>query len=379
MPWSNQNGGNGGWKKGGDGGPWGQGPAGGRGQQPDLEDIIKKSQDRIKRVMPGSGGGSSGGGSVFMFLIIAAAIAAIGFFSFTIKVNPDEVGIVTRFGKFHRQIGEGLNIRLPNPVEQVYLVKPQFANRVGIGMSADRSGQFGRRSGSEIPEESLMLTGDNNIVKVQFSVQWRIKDPKSYLFNVENPNGTVKEVAESAMREVVGQKSLDQVLIENFEENQDQVRALMQKTLDNYGAGVHISEVFVRKPDVPDEVVAAVNDVEAAKQDSSRLEQEARAYQNRVVPEARGEAAQITEAANAYKNRIVAEAKGEAERFNKIHAEYSKAPNITRERLYLETMERVFRGTDKIILDSSGSGSGVVPYLPLNELNKGASQPQGRR
>lgn len=374
MPWSSQNGNNGGRKSGGGGdGPWG--PKKGGGQQPDIEELFKKSQDRLKRAMPGGGGpgGASFGGPIF-YLFLAGIVAIVGFFAFTVRVDPNQVGIVTQFGKYSRTLTEGLHPRLPAPLEQVYLVKPQFAQQITIGGSADFTNR-GARGGIADRNASLMLTGDNNIVDVQFSVQWNIKDAKKFLFNVENPAKSVREVAESAMRQVVGQKNINEVLNETFSQNQTEVQDVMQETLDSYNSGINILVVLIGKPDVPTEVVQAVNDVEAAKQDKSRLEQEAKAYSNKVVPEARGAAAKIVEDAEAYKNRIVAEAQGEAQRFNMIYAEYKKAPAVTRKRLYLEMMERVLSGTDKIILDSNnGNGNGVVPYLPLNELRSKPKQ-----
>lgn len=374
MPWSSQNGNNGGWKSGGGGdGPWGPKKGGGGGQQPDIEELFKKSQDRLKRAMPGGGKPGGGIGGPLFYLFLAGIVAIVGFFAFTVRVDPNQVGIVTQFGKYSRTLTEGLHPRLPAPVEQVYLIKPQFAQQISVGSGADFTSR-GRVAGAE-RNASLMLTGDNNIVDVQFSVQWNIKDAKQYLFNVENPAKTVREVAESAMRQVVGQKNLDDVLNETFSQNQTEVQDVMQETLDSYDSGINILVVLMGKPDVPNEVVQAVNDVEAAKQDKSRLEQEARAYSNKVVPEARGAAAKIVEDAEAYKNRIVAEAQGEAERFNKIYAEYAKAPEVTRKRLYLEMMERVLTGTDKIILDNDkGAGQGVIPYLPLNELKSKPKQ-----
>ncbi len=373
MPWSGQNGNSGGWKGSGGDGPWGPRSKGGGGQQPDIEELFKKSQDRLKRAMPGGSKSGGGFGGPLFYLLLAGVLAAVGFFAFTVKVDPDQVGIVTQFGKYDRTLTEGIHIRLPNPVEQVYLVKPQFAQQISVGGGRDFNRQGGFRGGvsAEDNNASLMLTGDNNIVDVQFSIQWNIKDAKKYLFQVENPAKTVREVAESAMRQVVGKITLNDVLNETFEKNQDEVQNLMQETLDGYDSGINILVVLIGKPDVPKQVVDAVNDVEAAKQDKSRLEQEAKAYINKVVPEARGEASTIVEAAEAYKSRIVAEAEGEAERFKKIYVEYSKAPDITRERLYLEMMERVLSGTDKIILDSNGSsGNNVVPYLPLNEIQR---------
>ena len=367
MPWSGQNGNNGDWKGGGDG-PWGPRSKGG-GQQPDIEELFKRSQDRLKRAMPGGSQSGGGLGGPLFYLGLAALLSVVGFFAFTVKVDTDAVGIVTQFGKYNRTLPEGLHLRLPNPIERVYLVRPQFAQQISIGgRDFSRRGFRTGRTGEAQP--SLMLTGDNNIVDVQFSVQWNIKDPKDFLFNVENPEKTVREVAESAMRQVVGKITLNEVLNETYKENQDEVRTSMQKTLDLYQSGINVLVVLMGKPDVPQQVVEAVNDVEAAKQDKNRLEQEAIAYRNKVVPEARGEAAKIIAAAKAYKERIVAEAEGEAQRFKQVYNEYKDAPKVTRERLYLEMMERVFSGTDKIILDNSKGAGGVVPYLPLNELNK---------
>ncbi len=375
MPWSNQNGG-GGWKGGG-GGPWGQSPGGsgggrksggggGSGQQPpDLEDILKKSQDRLKKAMPGGGPNN-----MFLGVIMLFAAAVVAFFLFTIRINPDEQGIVTRFGEYHRQMTPGLNFRLPPPVEAVYVVKPNFTNTVGVGLRVSNASAFSRGGDvREVTEEALMLTGDGNIVKVQFTVQWRIGNAADFLFNVENVPETVKEVAESAMREVVGKNKLDFVLTENFEANATAVRELMQQTLDDYKAGVTVNAVLLRRPDAPDQVIEAFNDVEAAKQVRERLQREAERDRNRILPEARGEAQRILEEARAYRSRIVEEARGEADRFSKVYEEYRKAPDVTRQRLFLETMERVFGSTDKVIIDGN-AGSGVVPYLPLNEVDR---------
>lgn len=368
MPWSGQNGNNGGRNGGGDG-PWGPRNKGG-GQQPDIEELFKKSQDRLKRAIPGGGGKPGAPSGPLFFLFIAGLAAIVGWLAFTVKVNPDQVGIVTQFGKYNRKLTEGLHLRFPSPVEQVYLIRPQFAQQIDIGGGRSFSGRGFGTSNNTDQNASMMLTGDNNIVDIQFSIQWNIKDAKKFLFNVEHPAKTIREVAESAMREVVGQKSLNEVLNGDLNQNQDQVQLSMQKTLDEYDSGINVRAVVIGKPDVPNEVIKAVNDVEAAKQDKNRLIQEARAYINKVVPEARGAAARITQKAEGYKSRIVAEAEGEAARFKSIYAEYQKAPEVTRERLYIEMMERVFSGTDKIILDNDGKSGGVVPYLPLNELNK---------
>jgi membrane protease subunit HflK len=225
----------------------------------------------------------------------------------------------------------------------------------------------------DIPEESLMLTGDENIVDVDFAVFWLVKPDgvSQYLFNISDPEGTVKAVAESAMREVVGRSQIEPILTGARQTIEGAVQELMQRTLDHYGAGVQISQVQLQKVDPPAQVIDSFRDVQAARADAERAQNEAQTYANRVVPESRGRAAQITQAAEAYREQTVAEATGQAARFLKVYEEYKKAPDVTRQRLYLETMERLFGGTDKIIIDPGASGGqGVVPYLPLSELNR---------
>jgi membrane protease subunit HflK len=383
MSWNNDSGG-GGWKSGGNGGgPWGQGPwggqrpgggGGGNQQQPDLEEILKRSQDKLKQVMPGGGGIGTGIPGYLWFLLFVVAAGVIGFYAFTFKVNPNQRGIVLRFGEYVRWEGPGLHFRLPYPVEEVLLPDVTARNQVQIGMRSVTGGRSSRTVNvRDVPEESLMLTGDENIVDVDFVVIWRIKDAEKYLFNIQNPDTTVKEVAESSMREVVGQSDIQPILTSARQKAQNEVRELMQKTLDEYGAGIQITEVQLQKVDPPTKVIGSFRDVQAARADQSRLQNEARAYANKIVPEARGQAERILQAAEAYKQQTVAEATGQAARFLKVYDEYRKAPEVTRRRMFLETMERVLAGTDKIILDSKG-GSGVVPYLPLNELTKKGGQ-----
>lgn len=356
MPWSSNNGG--GWKG---GGPWGQGPSG--GPSPDLEEFLKRSQDRIKQAIPGPG---MGGG--LLALVIVIAVAVIGFLSFTVTVKPDERGIVLRFGKYERQLAPGLNFRWPYPIETVYLPKVTRVNRIEVGFRGGVEGPYGSEISRDISKESLMLTGDENIVDVDFVIFWTIKDAPAFLFNLQNAPATVQAVAESAMREVVGQNDIQPILTKNRKLTEDAVLDLMQKTLDAYGAGVHVTQVQMQKVDPPEQVIAAFRDVQAAKADQERLQNEADSYANKIVPEARGETQKILQAANAYKEQTVAEARGRTSRFLKVYEEYSKAPDVTRKRMYLETMERVLGGMDKIIIDGKGGGSGVVPYLPLTEI-----------
>jgi membrane protease subunit HflK len=366
MPWSNQGGGP--WGSGGKG-PWGSGPQPSGSPPTDLEELLRRSQDKLRSVMPGGNLGGKGIG-----LIVLAAILIWGFSGF-FRVEPDELGVVLRFGKFVREVPPGLNYHLPYPVETVLTPKALRVNKIDIGM---RMVEDSRRGSTvrDVPEESLMLTGDENIVDVDFSVLWRIKPNGvgNYLFNIQQADGTVKAVAESAMREVVGGSNIQPILTGARQNIETAVQELMQRVLDTYSAGVQITQVQLQKVDPPSQVIDSFRDVQAARADLERAQNEAQTYANRVVPEARGRAAQITQAAEAYREQTVAEAKGQTARFIKVYDEYKKAPEVTRQRMYLETMERLFGGTQKIILDS-GANSGVVPYLPLNELTRPPSPP----
>jgi len=380
MPWQNNSGG--GWKSGG-GGPWGQGPQGpwgGGGQggnqnQPDIEQMIKRGQDRLKNAIPGGSGGIP---AAVWLLLFAIGAGVVGFYAFTYKVNPNQQGVVLRFGELVAQTGPGLHFRWPYPINEVLLPDVTRNNRIQIGMRSAVGGSSMRaQAARDVPEESLMLTGDENIVDVDFEVQWKIRDAEKYLFNIQNPESTVKEVAESAMREVVGESDIQSILTQAREEVRQKVSALIQKTLDSYNAGIEIVQVQLQKVDPPGKVIDSFRDVQAARADQVRLQNEATAYANRIVPEARGQAERILQAAKGYREQTVADATGQAERFKKVYTEYAKAPEVTRRRMFLETMERVYGKTDKIILDSKGSGSGVVPYLPLDQLTRKNRQQEG--
>jgi membrane protease subunit HflK len=342
--------------------PWSNGgQRSGGGPPRDLEDLLKRSQDKLKQAMPG---GSGLPGS-FIFLLAAVIIAVAAFFAFTFRVDPDELGIVMRFGKPVRSEPPGLHFRQPYPIEEVRLPKVTRQNIIEVGMRSSEVAPGGLR----VPEESLMLTGDENIVDINFVVFWRIKDATKYLFNIQKPEVTVKEVAESAMRDIVGQSNIQPLLTGARQKTEQAVQKLMQNVLDFYGAGISIDQVQLQKVDPPTQVIDAFRDVQAARADKERLQNEAGSYANRVVPEARGEAERILQEARAYKEQVVAEATGQTARFLKVYEEYKKAPEVTRRRMYLETMERVLGGTDKIILDSKG-GNGVVPFLPLDQLQR---------
>ena len=364
MPWSNQGGGP--WGPGGQKGPWGSGPQPSGPTPPDLEELLRRSQDRLRRVLPGGNLGSRGFALIALGAIVLWCVS--GFF----RVEPDEVGVVLRFGKEVRQVQPGLNYHLPYPIETALTPKALQVRKIDVGMRIVEDQRRGTTV-RDVPEESLMLTGDENIVDVDFSVLWRIKPTGvgEYLFNIQNPEGTVKAVAESAMREVIGRSEIQPILTGARQNIEVAVQELMQKTLDQYSSGVLIVQVQLQKVDPPAQVIDAFRDVQAARADLERAQNEAQTYANRVVPEARGRAARVLQDADAYKQQTVAEATGQTSRYLKIFEEYKKAPDVTRLRMYLETMERVLGGTDKIILDSGTQpGGGVVPYLPLNELTR---------
>jgi len=370
MPWSNQSGGP--WGS-GPRGPWGSGPQqSGGGRPPDLEEFLRRSQDRLRSVLPGNLGGRG------VTLIVLALIALWGFSGF-FQVEPDELGVVLRFGKFVREVQPGLNYHLPYPIETALTPQALRVNKTDVGI---RSIEGRGTSVRDLPEESLMLTGDENIVDVEFSVLWRVNPSKvsDYLFNIQNPESTVKAVAESAMREVIGRSNV-QPLLTGGPLAVEAVQGLMQKTLDSYNAGILIQNVQLQKVNPPSEVIDSFLDVQAARSDLERAQNEAQTYANRVVPEARGRAAKVIQDAEAYREQTVAEATGQTSRFVQIYDQYKKAPDVTRERMYLEMMERVLGGSDKTIIDTGKSGQGVVPYLPLNDLGRGhppaAGSPSG--
>jgi membrane protease subunit HflK len=367
MPWSNQTGGPWGQRGSGGGGPWGSGPqgggGGGGGTPPDLEEILRRSQDRLKNMVPG--GGSMGGKGIALILIGVVVVWLLtGFYT----VRPNEVGLNLIFGRYIGQTAPGLNYNIPYPIGNV--IKPDVTqvNRTEVGY---RSGVQGRAA-TDVLAESLMLTGDENIVDIDFDVQWQI-DParaEDYVFNIQNPEGSIKAVAESSMREVIGRRDIQAILTIEQGEISLEVQNLIQETLDLYRAGVIVRVVQLQAAVPPAQVREAFFDVNAAQQDLVRLQNEAETYASRVVPEARGEAAQIIQQGEAYRERAVNDAEGQASRFIQIYDEYAKAPAVTRERLFLETMERVYAGSDKVVIDQNGNGQGVIPYLPLTEIQR---------
>jgi len=355
--------------KGRGGSPWGSPPGGGNGSgrgptPPDIDAIIKNIQKTINRFMPGRGAGGSK--PIFLGLIILVIIwVASGLY----RVLPDEQGVVLRFGKFVNTTQPGLNYHIPFPIETALTPKVTKVNRIDVGFRTGSDTGFSSAGIADVPEESLMLTGDENIVNIDFSVFWVIKDAGKFLFKIQDPQGTVKAAAETAMREVIAKSKIQPILTEGRSQIEVETQEIIQDILDEYNSGIQITQVQTQKADPPDQVIDAFRDVQAARADMERSKNEAEAYANDVIPRARGEAARILQAAEAYKKQVVARAEGEASRFISIYTEYALAKEVTQERMYLETMEKVLANIDKIIIEKN-AGSGVVPYLPLPELGK---------
>lgn len=395
MPWNDQSNGGpwGGSGGGGRGGPWGQGPRGPRGggprgpgqQPPDLEDLIRQMQDRFGKMFGGGRGGRGGGFAPIALVLIMALGAWVAWpGSGWYIVEANQVGVVLRFGKFHREEGNGFHLKLPYPLEVAETPAAEESQTARIDGS--QRGQRGARSG-QTSSETLMLTGDGNIVDLQFRVQWEVGnrpgDVADFLFKIDDPEGALLSVAESAMREIIGQTPLQPILANEIGDISRRVQALIQQTLDEYEAGIEIRNVIIERPALPSaenpgdrgnverDPLAAFRDVENAEQERQRSIEDARATANRVVPEARGDAERIIQQANAYRDSVIAEAAGEAERFRLIYEQYRLAPEVTRQRMFLETLERVLGSSEKVIIDDEGGG--VVPYLPLNELNRGGA------
>lgn len=356
MAWNPQGGGQGPWGGGGGGG----GPSG--PQPPDIEEMLRRGQERFKSFMPGGMKPTRG-----IFLIVVALVGiwlASGFY----RVDAAQQGVVMLFGRHVQSTGPGLHWYFPTPIGTVLTPDVEKVRRTDIGYRGADS-TVSRGVSRKLPEESLMLTSDQNIIDLNFSVQWKVKNASDYLFKIRGPEETVKRAAESAMREVIGQTSLQLALTTGRSEIETGTRVLLQRILDNYQSGVLVTEVKLQAADPPQAVIDAFNEVQRARQDQDRKLNEAEAYRNKVVPTARGEAAKMIQDATAYKERLTKEAEGEAQRFLSVYKSFKETEDVARQRLYLETMEGLLSGASKVIIDSKG-GSGVVPYLPLPELKK---------
>ncbi|HSE72922.1 MAG TPA: FtsH protease activity modulator HflK [Dongiaceae bacterium] len=384
MAWNNQGGPwGGGGGQGGGNSPWSRGPGGG-GQPPDFEEMLRRGQDRMKNLVPGG----MGPGKVGVLIVVLAILLWLA--SGLYKVDPSEVGVPLVFGKYTGETTEnGLHWNWPAPIGSVLTPNVYVRNQVEIGF---RGGTTGSSSGgSNIEEESLMLTGDENIVQVEAVVQWHIEDVQKYLFEIRDPNetqspdapknDTVKNAVEAAIREIVGQNNFEYVFTTGREPIGDTTQALAQKILDRYNSGIRIDSLALQQVQPPQEAIEAFIDVQKAKADRESTVNEAQAYFNKVTQEAQGQAAQLVKQAEGYKAEKVALAQGDAQRFLAVYAQYKKNPDVTSRRLYLETVEGIMQNMNKVLIDT-GQG-GAVPYLPLDQLLKQqksspppASQPQ---
>ena len=351
-------------------GPWGSASPGDdeddRKSLLDLNELLRKGPGSFgpffKSGIPGGNGQKNKGTTVGIILLITLVVWGL---SGLYRVESDELGVGLVFGKISSIAAPGLNYNWPYPIGRVHVAKVLSVRETNIGARTIGSPRGSQRDVVNIPEERQMLTGDENLVDVDFKVQWDVKNAPDYLFNIFNPEGTVKAVAESAMREVVGRSDIQRIITEDRRKVETLVQALMQQILDKYKSGIQIRLVQMHQVDPPDQVIDAFRDVQAARIDAERLQNEAQAEANRIIPEARGMAFAKLEEAKAYQRRVVEEAHGQASRFLSVYREYRKAPLATRERLYLETMEKVLSGADKVFIEE---GTDIQGYFPIDLL-----------
>ncbi len=347
--------------------PWGGGPGG--EPPPDLDEMLRRAQENLRQVMPGNFHGGR------MIGLAAAAVAALWLASGFYIVEPGTHAVEQRFGAWSdTKAEEGLGYHLPWPIETVNKVNVSELQLMTIGF-AEAMGRGGSAGKRDVPEESLMLTSDANIVDLDLVVQWNIKSAEDYIFRIENQKATIKKVAESAIREVVGQTPMFPIITQQRAEVANRAREIMVKTLDEYKSGVNITQVLIQQAEVHPDVQDAFQDVQSAKQDAIDVQNRAQAYREDIIPKARGQAIKMTQQAEAYKQSAIAKATGDSERFLAVYQAYLSGEDVTKKRIYLETMEEVLRNAQKIIMDENG-GSGVVPYLPLSELKPAAGTPK---
>jgi membrane protease subunit HflK len=363
--------------KGDNQGPWGRPSSGGNNQQggsgdnnpppsgPDLDEVLRKSAEALKKYMPGGGNDRDGNKGVLLFAVIGLLLWLSSGIYF---VKADEQGVVRRFGEYHRTTGAGVNYHWPYPVETVQTPRVTAINRQEIGFRSSTSTYRSSKVGDvSVGEESLMLTGDENIIDVDFEVQWKIASAEDFLFNIRHPEDTVKALAESVMREVIGQNKIVTVLAEGKLKVEQDTRKLLQETLDRYKAGIEVVAINLLKADPPAQVIEAFRDVQTARADLETSRNEAEAYRNDILPKARGQGQQMLQEAQGYKQEVIAKAQGEAARFISVYDQFKEARDVTKKRLYLETMEDILQGMNKVIVETKG-GQGVLPYLPLPAL-----------
>ncbi|MBI1171884.1 FtsH protease activity modulator HflK [bacterium] len=346
--------------------PRGNDRRGGGPQIPELDQVIRKGQERLRVIMGGGGSGGRGNGSgpggdgnwFFTRQGLISAVIALGliwsYLSFY-QVKPEEKSVELLLGKFYQVKNDGLNLA-PWP----------FVSAEIVNTSQQRTTDIGTGTGGEL-DNGLMLTGDQNIVDIEFQVVWNVNDPAKFLFNLKEPEDTIRAVAESAVRDIVARSQLAPILNKNRGEVEDALMQEVQSTMDSYNSGITVVRVNLLKSDVPAEVADSFRAVQAAQQERDRLQKVANAYANQVTAAARGQASQTAQEAQAYAAQVVNQAEGDASRFLSVYAEYAKAPEVTRKRMYLETMEQVLGGANKVIMDGQAS-TGAVPYLPLNTL-----------
>lgn len=335
---------------------------------PDLDEAIRSLQEKLAGIFGGgSGGGSSGGFSMKNLGYLILAVVALWCLSGFYTVDEGTRGVVTRFGAYVDTTQPGLNWHIPVPVEQVQIINVAQQRFIEVGY---RSG--GRQGLGSVPKEALMLTKDENIIDVRLAVQYQVKDAKAYAFNVFNPADTLKQVTESVERGVIGNNNMDFVLTEGRSEIVSQIKYEIQAVMDTYDAGMLITSVNLQDAQPPEQVQGAFEDAIKAREDKQRLINEAEAYSNDVVPKARGAASRMVQEAEAYKERSIAKANGEVSRFSKLLSEYKKAPEVTRQRIYLEAMEDVLANTETVMVDVKGGNN--VMYLPLDKIMQKQSQ-----
>jgi membrane protease subunit HflK len=359
MPWDNNTGGGG---RNNSGGPWGQAPQGGggggprRGGTPSLDDLLRGGRDRFQGSLPGGRWG---------ILAVIAVVVVFWLVNSVYTIDPQEVGVETTFGKPSDQLStSGLHF-LWWPIQKV--------ERVTITENKTEIGTVSSRTGTSSSTDGVMLTADQNIVDLKFAVLWTVDDPKAYLFHVKDPDDMVRAASESAMREIVGRSPAQEVFRSDRAGIQTEVQQIIQTIVDSYQLGVHIDQVTVENVAPPPEVADAFAEVQRAQQDQQKFQEDARTYANTLLGNARGQAAKVREDAAAYKSRVVQEAEGEAARFISVYNQYAKTPEVTRKRLYLETLEQVLASSNKVIMEPGTAGSGVLPYLPLPALQPKAN------
>jgi membrane protease subunit HflK len=403
-PWGNP-GGNAGGNSGGNSGnnnPWGARKPQDSGDKPgntpganqgkkvnkDIEDqideMMKKSQKFFKDLFGGGQGNNSNNNSGndqssrSIFGLIIGVIVLVWLGSGIYKIDSDENGLVLYFGKFYSVATPGLNYHLPAPFGQVIKESVTSVNTDEFGFSDDSNkslfGKTNKGAAANNNSESLMLTGDENIVDIDFQIQWQVSDIKGFVFNISDPELTIRKAADSAMREIIARTPIADALSDGKLRIEQETKALMQEILDSYGAGVRVVLVQLRRVDPPAQVIDAFRDVQTAKADKEKEINQAQAYSNDVIPRAKGEASKITEDAKAYKQEVVANAEGQVSRFNAVYTQYAKSKVVTRKRMYLEQMERTYRDIDKIIVDKNISKTGAVPYLQLGGNKSDSSE-----